>query len=853
MAIEYERVRFARGTEEEIENSPDMLGCEIAFCTDTNNFVIRGENGAKHKFVASNDISDFMDSKGEANGLAPLDENGKVDDYISSSLLNPDVAWDEVQDKPLSFTPIVHGEDLHSGISTSYSELTDIPSVFVPTTHDHTKHTGTLGLYSNLSLIPASFPPSAHGHDTINTFMSSKGEAGGLAPLDSLLTVNDYVTDVAIQIEESGTVPRNLTERFAEVFNVKDYGAVGDGSTDDTDAIGDTIIAAGAVSGVVYFPPGIYITGGNYCLNSLNGIKIYGAGIRCTQILITHESNDLFYVSTFIDGLEIANITFTSFPISPRDDEALGYSPEGLFIGGGRYMNGASSVVRTGGWVFNARETSWVGYTNTIRDIEIYGQFNGIQFAGGYYNVRLFNIIGMCWSGPQKIANLWQNSHVYTTNTVVVPPNEDKYWYVCVRGGTSTTAPSGWGTNGFVADGTDLLWYAFGNNSGGETPLYYWPGTRGYPSVWKANCSYRAGYIVFPTTPGNYWYYCSTAGESGSSEPSFSTTEGATVSDGGVVWTTFSKWDGPETGGVFIKLGKQGDFPLGWEALIDSCFCDGRAVIDHSMPVLAYGVYSRNNRCTRITNSCLFATTDYCVAITGDSQTHGVHYIDHCQFDSTAGSHLYVYNSRFFSLSNSHFYDSGAIDCGSPTAVNKVGDDTPSIWIGACDRNVLSNCIVQNSMGDAVQLITSSGTMTGFYIDCYGNGNVEGSRNGILIFGNGSFGQGWVISGCHVDNADPDRYPPTTNLGLAINSNSNKLVVSGNYFGEHEWHETECAVGTISVWTVGRNYYIGNAVLYEGEYFKCNTAHTSDDDPFNGPDGAYWDQVYPNIHNFVDV
>src|ERR1700690_2434589 len=48
----------------------------------------------------------------------------------------------------------------------------------------------------------------------------------------------------------------------AAVFNVKDFGAKGDGKTQERDSINKAIeAAAGAGGGTVQFPPGVYVSG----------------------------------------------------------------------------------------------------------------------------------------------------------------------------------------------------------------------------------------------------------------------------------------------------------------------------------------------------------------------------------------------------------------------------------------------------------------------------------------------------------------------------------------------------------------------------------------------------------------
>lgn len=63
------------------------------------------------------------------------------------------------------------------------------------------------------------------------------------------------VADESPIIAEGTTTPRMLKDRFADIANVKDYGAVGDGQHDDTEAVQ----AAMNAGGLLFFPRGTYV------------------------------------------------------------------------------------------------------------------------------------------------------------------------------------------------------------------------------------------------------------------------------------------------------------------------------------------------------------------------------------------------------------------------------------------------------------------------------------------------------------------------------------------------------------------------------------------------------------------
>lgn len=55
--------------------------------------------------------------------------------------------------------------------------------------------------------------------------------------------------------------------------------------------------------------------------------------------------------------------------------------------------------------------------------------------------------------------------------------------------------------------------------------------------VWAASTVYSVGDTVIPTAFAGRMYRCTTAGTSGSSQPTWGTTDGGTTNDGTVIWT----------------------------------------------------------------------------------------------------------------------------------------------------------------------------------------------------------------------------------------------------------------------------------------------------------------------------
>jgi hypothetical protein len=95
------------------------------------------------------------------------------------------------------------------------------------------------------------------------------------------------------------TTARTLENRFADVVNVKDFGAKGDGVTDDTAAIQAAIYSVISNGGQIYFPNGTYILSNSITVNYPNtptNITLVGVGANSTTLQWTNASGGIGFV-----------------------------------------------------------------------------------------------------------------------------------------------------------------------------------------------------------------------------------------------------------------------------------------------------------------------------------------------------------------------------------------------------------------------------------------------------------------------------------------------------------------------------------------------------------------------------
>lgn len=225
----------------------------------------------------------------------------------------------------------------------------------------------------------------------------------------------------------TGARPRNPNSKLGDIVSIKDFGAVGDGVTDDTAAIQAAIDATSRKplqGGGVYCPAGTYIISSSLNITNVMGFTFEGVGEGCTFSWSGGSTGPLLNLTA------VANSTFEKFKLtvtSPATPLA-----EGIRIQTGPF----SSVVAPTQNVFRDVLIQGVnGYINIgVRGAVGAGGDNNDDFMT-FDNVRIANYAIAGWTIEGTQMNGWRMTNCRTNAAVGI----GKY---SVSGGPSTSTAS---------------------------------------------------------------------------------------------------------------------------------------------------------------------------------------------------------------------------------------------------------------------------------------------------------------------------------------------------------------------------------------------------------------------------
>ena len=191
----------------------------------------------------------------------------------------------------------------------------------------------------------------------------------------------------------TGAVNRAINLKLAEMVSVKDFGAIGDGTTDDTTAIAAAITYIGSLNGGdIYFPQGTYkistplvLANSQNLVGDTNGTTIYNSST--TQETITAGTNPIIFNG---NKSYITGINFTG-------------NPAGANTCHGINIQGMQAIVRD--CTFNGLKGSGIKGT--------YCQYTRINNCGfsdnGRYGIEILNGDPNSLSNDIHIYDIYQN------------------------------------------------------------------------------------------------------------------------------------------------------------------------------------------------------------------------------------------------------------------------------------------------------------------------------------------------------------------------------------------------------------------------------------------------------------
>lgn len=189
------------------------------------------------------------------------------------------------------------------------------------------------------------------------------------------------------------------------VYNVKDYGALGNGTTDDTSAIQDALDACvSAGGGAVYIPSGLYVVSNQLTATNVP-IKIYGDGINVTKLRWTSTAT-AYGISISTDE-DIKTVTIQGLTLF-----TLGNTGTAIYLNFDDQDSSGTLVDRSTPR-FLIQDVHCTGYNNVIQQ----GWHTGVEVSSPMVgNIVNFHMQGRVTAGTPMVNESVYGIYVHAMN-----------------------------------------------------------------------------------------------------------------------------------------------------------------------------------------------------------------------------------------------------------------------------------------------------------------------------------------------------------------------------------------------------------------------------------------------------